>query len=163
MVIKQSTFNAKAYRAFARSAIHSEHLNISIRAVFGERDPSHHKLGKMRLTTWTVWQLYIAIDMLAIETMQTDEMVQLVTRHIRSNAPSATRWFVGIRVKPRLHPWDQGEFSFPTSHWLDLWADSPIEARAAVQRLLRLGLAKPHEGESSPNADHVFAYALNQN
>lgn len=40
MVIKQSRFNEKADRAFARSAIHSEHFNISIRAVFGERNSS---------------------------------------------------------------------------------------------------------------------------
>jgi len=46
MVIKQSSLSEKADRAFTRPAIHSEHLNISIRTVFGERNPSNHKFSK---------------------------------------------------------------------------------------------------------------------
>ena len=162
MVIKESRFNEKAGRAFTRPAIHTEHLNISIRTVSGERDSFDHKiLEKTIYKSLRLW-FYFAIEMLGIvKFMRADEIIQQVVQHIHSNAPRATNWFVGVRAMPRLHPYDEAELSKPTSCWIDFRADSPEEARVAVKRLLELAEARRHKENSPTNGQHVFAYAVN--
>jgi len=159
-------FCEKADRAFTRSAVHTQHLNISIRTVSGERRPFHHNLFKNAIDMLLKIRLRSAIDMLGIVSMQTHEIVQQIVQqivqHIRS-APRLRHWCVGARLRPRMHPWDEAELPLPTFHWIDLQADSPREAHAVIQRLLELAIANPHHEQASPKADHVFAYALNQN
>lgn len=165
MVKKQPRFNKTAGRAFTRPAIlRTEHLNISIRTVSGERDSSDHKFSKRAIDKSIYLRLSNAIEMLGVnKNMAVDEIIQQVVRHIHSNAPRATNWFVGVRSRPRLHPYDEAELLMPTSCWIDLRADSPEEVRVAVRRLPELAVARRHEGNSSPNEQHVFAYALNRN
>ena len=163
MVITHQKFNQKADRASTRPAIHSKHLNISIRAIFGEPNRSEHKSSKKAIDNFIGSWNISAIDMLAIDKLSTGEIIQKTVRHIHSNAMRATDWFVGIRTMPRLHPYDDGELAMSTTCWIDLQAESPEGARFALRRLHELAKAKLHEGDLSPNGHHVFAYALNRN
>lgn len=161
MVINQPKFNEKADRAFTRSAIHGKHFNISIRAVFGERNPCDQKFEKKAIDNARGLYFYNVIEMLAIAQMQSDEIIRAVAEHIHRQGSLSTEWFSGIRRKTRVHPWDEAELPFPTSRWIVLQADSPIEARNAVERLADLGLTRIHGSEATADAAQVFAYALN--
>lgn len=161
MVIKHSKLNEKADRAFTRSAIHGEHLNVSIRAVSGERDPCDQKFEKNTIDNSRDLYLYTVIEMLAIGQMESDEIIRAVAEHICRQGSLSTEWYSGIRRKARVHPWDEAELPFPTSRWIVLQADSPIEARNAVERLVDLGLTRIHVSEALADAAQVFAYASN--
>ena len=163
MVITQPKFNEKADQAFTRPATYSEHFNVSIRAVFGECNPFEHKSSKTTIDIVINSGFRIAIDMLAIVKMRTDEIIQQLARHIHANAERTTHWSAGIRARPRLHPYDEAELPMPTSCWIDPLADSPEDAPVAVRCLLELVAERLHEGNSSPNGHHVFVYALNPN
>lgn len=167
MVVKQPQFIEQADQVFTRSAIHSiihsKHLKISIRAESGDHSEFHQKLFQKSIDNLGD-RTSVALEMLSVCKMfKSDEIVQWLTRHIRSNTPKADCWFVGIRLRPRIHPWDDMELPHPTCAWMDFHAVSPRDARVAVRQLLELGIAQEHQGETSPHADHVFAYALQRN
>jgi hypothetical protein len=119
------------------------------------------RLKERRLTIPCDLQFNHVIEMLAMRQMRSDEIIKAVAEHIGRQGSFSTEWFSGIRRKARVHPWDEAELSFPTSRWIALQADSPIEARNAVEQLVELGLTKTHGSEAPADAAQVFAYALN--
>jgi hypothetical protein len=159
-----NSLHVGADRACARSAIHSKHFKISIRAEFGEHEQFHQKSFRKAIDNLGI-RFTLALEMLAVRhnKMRSDEIVRQLTRHICSHASKTNCWFVGIRLRPRIHPWDEMELPYPTCALVDFHAASPREAKIAIRELLGLGIAREHEGETSPHADHVFAYALQRN
>jgi hypothetical protein len=93
--------------------------------------------------------------------MSIDQILATVAEHQAHSGP-VSGWFVGVRFKSRLHPWDEQELPFPTRAWINLRADTGDEAQRAVERLLAIGYAKSSLHTDSPSARCVFAYHANK-
>lgn len=155
MVIGSSGWDGKADRAFARPARHNRQLNVSIRADLGES--SKYTVDRSR------WEAILVAIELPVIGMSNGEILKAVILHKEKRAGCDARWFAGVRVAHRLHPWDEQGLSFPTAAWLDCVADAGEPAQGVVQALFSMGYEKSPLHSESPTAKHVFVYSLNMN
>ncbi len=158
MVSTCSNPQSKADRACARSTIHSKHFKVSIHAEVGERNLPHHKFFQKAIDNCEISNNSV-LEMIAV-TICSDKKFRRLTWNIRSHASKATSRFVGLRLRPRIHPWYERELPHQNCALVDFYVASPHDTKIAVRQLLGLGIAQEREGEKSPNADHFFACAL---
>lgn len=71
---------------------------------------------------------------------------------------SAGQWFVGARLRCRIHPYDGEELAFPTCGWVYAETDMPAEATEVVRQLIVQGIAQPHRPNETGKI--VFAYLV---
>ncbi len=164
MLIKPHLLNEMADQAFAQSAAgsYSQHFNISIRAICGERNKSKQISLKIAIDKSCVSVFVYAIDMLTVVCMKCDAIIERINLHICSRSLLATQWFAGVRVRPRLHPWDEQELPFQTKAWLDVSADSGEQAQGVARILFAMGCEESPLHSISPTAKHVFVYSLSK-
>jgi hypothetical protein len=67
-------------------------------------------------------------------------------------------WFVGVRLRERLHPYDEQHFEFPTQGWIWLEANSPLDAQFVVRYFVREVGANGSPQQVSTVHKQVFAY-----
>lgn len=155
----------RADRVFARSALftHRWTVNISIRAIVGECTVDNHRgifftIDKSRAAHNV---FVIECPSIDIETMNEADKISAIETH-RSRCSGSLRWFAGVRIAPRIHPWDEQELPFSTMAWIGIAADTHDEAQRIAQRLFDLGCGRSPIHTASGLGKHVFAYALNE-
>src|SRR5437016_4534983 len=87
--------------------------------------------------------------------------IRTVRHHIAHSNDLRLAWFAGLRPKPRIHPWNEQELCFPTSRWLDIQADTPVQAATALRELVESKLVHPIAGGPPAGAEpcHLFLFA----
>ena len=69
---------------------------------------------------------------------------------------SVGQWFVGVRLRRRIHLYEGEELAFPTCCWIYAETDLPVEADEVVRHLVLQGVAQPHKPNEAGRI--VFAY-----
>ena len=158
------TCRGNADRALARSArlLHSWPFNISIRAKFGETVVVKQNMLIFTIDKWWLAIYYCVIEWPAVYCILMSEMEKINAVEIhRKSCPGSLEWFAGVRIAPRLHPWDGQEPPYSTKAWMDIRADTAQEAHKIAKKLFELGYGKSPIHTNSPSGEHVFAYAIN--
>ncbi len=151
----------RADRASARSAVsqHSWPVNISIRATIGDCSVLKQGSSDSAIDNSVNRDILYAIDWPAIISMSEIEIVAQIESH-RKKCAGDLEWFAGVRVAPRIHPWDEQELPFSTSAWIDLLSDTPEEAQRVARSLFALGWGRSPAHAYLSSGKHVFAYAV---
>lgn len=89
--------------------------------------------------------------------MNVSSLVKSLKKQISQHC-SAGQWFVGIRLRRRIHPYDGEELAFPTCGWIYAETDLPAEADEVVRHLVLQGVAQPHRPNEAGKI--VFAYLV---
>ena len=67
-------------------------------------------------------------------------------------------WFVGVRLRERLHPYDEQHLQFPTQGWIWLEADNPLDAQFVMRYFVREVGTNRSLQQGSTDHRQVFAY-----
>ena len=142
----------------ARS-LHSKTLKISIRAR-GDTQGKHKK-AVLAIDKFIEQDYSCVLERYAIVCCFMNEFETLVAvEEHRNRCTGSLQWFAGVHFAPRIHPWDEQELSFPTMAWIEVEADSPVEAQRAAEALFARGFGVSPVHTNAPSASHVFAYVL---
>ena len=155
----------KADRTLVRSAIsaHRRPINISIRAKkFGELTRAKQKKVIQAIDIWLNRSILIVIKWPAMGNIMTAAEVIAIIEFHRRKCPGSLRWFAGIYIAPRIHPWDEQEHPFPTKAWIGITIATSEEAQTIVQKLFQLGYGESPINTNKSSAKHIFAYAMNK-
>ena len=94
--------------------------------------------------------------------MMTAAKVIAIIEFHRGKCPESLRWFAGVYIAPRIHPWDEKELPFPTKAWIDIPIATSEEAQMIAQELFQLGYDESPINMNKSSATHIFAYAMNE-
>lgn len=146
MVDKGMPYSAlRASRAFFRW----KRISVSIRAV--------GRLEKILPTYLTIVRVYeIILPLSRFQNMDIRQTVKQIMGHLNHETRAGT-WFVGTRVRARIHQYDEEHLPFPTCSWISHEMENPADAAEVVRELVSHSAALRHVSTQS-NGGNVFAY-----
>lgn len=147
-MIQMQSKKGKASRTFARLApFHDRQVNVSIRTHAGDMG-FHYESEKKSIDIFHITVNMCAIDLPVIDEMNNEEILEAAKKHIAQTNRPWLMWRAGLRLKPRIHPWDEQELAQPTS---------------VLRELTTSRMVQPLPASESAAARHVFLFALERN